>query len=175
MLIIFLFMINDTVIAQNNKKSTKKIRSSAIGNGYVVPSKEKHKVKGTIGQSLSGVSSNKRTKNDIGFWYQKKQESLKKSLVENDNALPTKFRLDQNYPNPFNPSTMIQFSLPKPMLANLELYNLLGQKVKTLLNKEIEAGEHKYFLQAHNLTSGVYFYRFQAGNYVQTKKLTVLK
>lgn len=98
-----------------------------------------------------------------------------------DGPLPTDFALEQNYPNPFNPSTTIEFSLPKTSLVLLEIYNLLGQSVATLAdNAQFSAGKHKLVWDGRddsgNLTaSGVYFYRLMAGDYVQQKKMMLLK
>jgi len=85
------------------------------------------------------------------------------------------FNLKQNYPNPFNPSTTIQFSIPKSESVTLEIYNLLGQKVATLVNEKLNAGSHTMFWNAAGFTSGVYLYRLQAGNYSEMKKLVLLK
>ena len=91
------------------------------------------------------------------------------------NNLPTKFALNQNYPNPFNPSTNIKFALPKPETVKIELYNTLGQNVKTLLNKAMKAGYHEVEFNASNLSSGVYFYRIEAGEFQDVKKMILLR
>lgn len=92
-----------------------------------------------------------------------------------DNQIPNKYVLSQNYPNPFNPTTVINFSIPKTSKIELSVYNVLGQKVATLLNKELAAGSYKYDFNASNLTSGIYFYKLQTENYSQTKKMMLLK
>lgn len=91
------------------------------------------------------------------------------------NTIPTRFQLLQNYPNPFNPSTVISYLLPARTRVVLEVFNLLGQKVGTLVDKQQSAGEHIVTFSAGKLASGVYFYRLQAGTLVATKKLMVLK
>ena len=85
------------------------------------------------------------------------------------------FELGQNYPNPFNPATMIRYALPSSARANLTVFNSLGQVVKELVNENEEAGYHEVRFDGTGLASGVYFYRLQAGNFVETKKLTLLK
>lgn len=87
------------------------------------------------------------------------------------------FILYQNYPNPFNPSTTIQYFLKKTAFVKIELYNSLGQLIKVIDRGTKEAGSHRIFLSFDNnlLVSGVYFYRMQAGNYIETKKLILLK
>ncbi len=88
---------------------------------------------------------------------------------------PKEFKLEQNYPNPFNPTTTIQFAVPSVSDVKLEVFNILGQKVASLVNRRMEAGLHTINFNATNLSSGVYFYRLQAGNFVQTKKMMLVK
>ena len=86
------------------------------------------------------------------------------------------FSLDQNYPNPFNPSTVINFSVPKEnTLVTLKVYNSLGEEVGTLINQVVPAGHHEVNFNARGLSSGVYFYTLNAGNFVQSKKMVLLK
>jgi hypothetical protein len=92
-----------------------------------------------------------------------------------DGRIPTEYSLSQNYPNPFNPVTKLKFALPERSLTKLVIYDLLGREVRTLINKELEAGYHEYFFDAYSLPSGVYFYRFQAGTFTETKKLVLVK
>jgi hypothetical protein len=94
---------------------------------------------------------------------------------EETEEIPTSFSLAQNFPNPFNPTTTIQFSLPNSGDVTLKIYNLLGEEVKTLVEEYKDAGKHSVQFKANNLASGIYFYRLQAGNFVQTKKMIVLK
>lgn len=94
-----------------------------------------------------------------------------------DEKLPTEFKLGQNYPNPFNPSTEIAYQLPKESNVVLKLYDILGKEVATLVNKVEQAGFYNVKLSANqfNLSSGVYLYRIQAGDFVSIKKLVLLK
>ena len=85
------------------------------------------------------------------------------------------FALDQNYPNPFNPTTTINFSLPKTADVRLVVYNVLGQQVSELINEKMQAGAHTVQFKANNLATGVYFYRLEAGSYVDVKKMLLLK
>jgi len=100
-------------------------------------------------------------------------------LVGEPNAGPAKFDLSQNYPNPFNPSTKINYSLQQAELVTLRVYNELGQEVATLVNGRQEAGSYSVTFNAGNgtrsLSSGVYFYRLNAGSFVSTKKLILMK
>jgi len=92
-----------------------------------------------------------------------------------DNLAPINYSLEQNYPNPFNPSTTISYSLPATSQVDLVVYNSLGEMVKQLVNELKDAGHYSVELNAKNLPSGVYFYRLQAGDFVQIKKMMLLK
>jgi len=89
--------------------------------------------------------------------------------------IPLSFRLKQNYPNPFNPSTTIKFSLPSSGYATLKIYNVLGEEVAVLLDKEITTGTYEVEWNADGFTSGIYFYQLKTGSFVQTKKMILLK
>jgi hypothetical protein len=96
---------------------------------------------------------------------------------EKEKPLPTSFALRQNYPNPFNPETNISFDLPKSAFVNLRLFNLIGQEVATIVNGQLSPGTHTYKVggDKFGLTSGVYFYRISAGDFVQTRKMVLLR
>jgi hypothetical protein len=89
--------------------------------------------------------------------------------------VPESFELYQNYPNPFNPSTVISFRLPVSSRVTLKLHNVLGQEVATLVDELKQTGEYKVVWNAAGVPSGVYFYRLQAGSFIQTKKLLLVK
>jgi hypothetical protein len=89
--------------------------------------------------------------------------------------LPVKFSLKQNYPNPFNPVTTIGYQIPKQSYVTLKVFDLLGREVATLVNSVEQAGNKSVNFIAGNLESGVYYYRLQAGNYTETRKLVLLK
>lgn len=90
-------------------------------------------------------------------------------------AIPSKYELDQNYPNPFNPVTNFTFQLPQESYVILKVFNVLGNEVASMVNERKEAGLHTVQWDAGKLASGVYFYRLQAGNYVNIKKLVLLR
>jgi len=94
---------------------------------------------------------------------------------ERPDALPVGFALEQNYPNRLQPSTTIRYALPNRSHATLTVFNTLSQQVALLQNGEQEAGYHEVKFDASGLASGVYFYRLQARDFVQTRKLLVLK
>ena len=89
--------------------------------------------------------------------------------------IPTSYSLAYNFPNPFNPTTTIQFSLPHAGDVTLKIYNVLGEEVKTLVNEYKEIGNHSVQFNANSLASGLYLYRLQAGSFVETKKMILLK
>jgi len=90
-------------------------------------------------------------------------------------GLPNQFALSQNYPNPFNPTTEIAFDLAKNGHVSLTVFNVLGQQVTTLVDRDMEAGSHTVQWDASGVSSGVYFYRIQAGDFNSTKKMMLLK
>ncbi|PIR68833.1 hypothetical protein COU48_02005 [Candidatus Nomurabacteria bacterium CG10_big_fil_rev_8_21_14_0_10_03_31_7] len=89
--------------------------------------------------------------------------------------VPSSFDLSQNYPNPFNPSTKIKFTVPTVSYVSLIVFNSLGQEVQTLAREEKSEGIYEVSFNASNLPSGTYFYRIQAGDFVETKKMLLLK
>lgn len=88
---------------------------------------------------------------------------------------PQTFSLAQNYPNPFNPTTTIQYALPRKMSVSLIVYNILGGKVATLVDEIKTSGSHRVTFDASSLASGVYYYRIKAGDFMDTKSLTLIK
>jgi hypothetical protein len=88
---------------------------------------------------------------------------------------PNKFALLQNYPNPFNPSTIISYSVPQGEFITIKIYNLIGQEIKTLVNKYQNAGSYNVTFNANNLPTGIYFYQMQAGSFKSVKKMVLIK
>jgi subtilisin family serine protease len=89
--------------------------------------------------------------------------------------IPQQFSLSQNYPNPFNPVTNIKFSLPVSGQTSLKVYDMLGREVKTLINKDMPAGNYEVYFDASGLPSGIYFYTLTNGNFTSSNKMTLLK
>jgi hypothetical protein len=112
---------------------------------------------------------------DMGAW----ESPLDSAVVgiqelASDN-IPKTYSLRQNYPNPFNPSTTIEFSLPQSGFVTLEVYDILGERVATLISERLTAGKYRYDWDGGSLASGVYLYRIQAGDYVDSKKMILLR
>jgi hypothetical protein len=97
------------------------------------------------------------------------------TAVTDLDQIPKGFVLDQNYPNPFNPSTKIRFSILEREFVNLTVFNSLGQEIQTLLSEEKNSGNYEVEFNASDLPSGIYFYKLQAGSFVETKKMLLLK
>ncbi len=96
-------------------------------------------------------------------------------VEEHQVNLPENFEVHQNYPNPFNPATTISFTIPESGKVSIKVYDLLGSELKTLINKNMQAGTHKVNFNAENLTSGIYFYSVRTGNISITRKMILLK
>ncbi len=101
--------------------------------------------------------------------------NLSTGVDDQISSLPKTYSLSQNYPNPFNPSTTIQFSLPKASYVTLNIYNSIGQEVAQLVSKQMNPGTYSTEWNASGFASGVYYYRLEAGSYVETKKLVLLR
>ncbi len=95
--------------------------------------------------------------------------------VESKKLIPNKFILYQSYPNPFNPTATIKFEIPNAANVSLKVFDILGQEIKTIVNEFKAAGKYSVQFNGKGLASGIYFYRLQAGNYVNTKKMILLK
>ncbi len=94
---------------------------------------------------------------------------------QSERKIPGEYILHQNYPNPFNPSTTIEFTLPKPEYVELKVYNILGKEVTTLVSKNLIQGNHIFKFDGKNLSSGIYYYRINAGEFQDVKKMVYLK
>ena len=133
-----------------------------FASGFLTPSANKNGeafglyfalADGTVGQFPAGVTS----------------------VEEVSSITPDNYNLSQNYPNPFNPSTTINFTIPSNEFVTLKIYNILGSTVATLVNGTLAAGSYKFNFDAQNLASGVYLYELKAGNFLEIKKMNLLK
>lgn len=96
-------------------------------------------------------------------------------ISEVNNTVPHSYELSQNYPNPFNPTTKINFSLPSSEYVSLKVYDVSGKEVSELVNQNLSSGTYSVDFNAAELSSGIYFYKFEAGNFIKMKKLMLLK
>jgi hypothetical protein len=111
----------------------------------------------------------------VGYYVDDLEITTEPVGVNDKNGIPYKFSLKQNYPNPFNPITTIVFTLPERSDIRLVLVNILGNVVKEIASGNYGAGEHRIKLDASGLSSGIYFYRLEAGSFSSTKKLILMK
>ena len=158
---------NQIIFAQNQ------IPVSVISSGGEKVAGPNYILSGTVGEAFIGKSINVSHQKYAGFWYVYKQTTI--TAVEDEETIPTSFELKQNYPNPFNPSSIIKFGLPERSNVLIKIYDILGSEVITLVNAELEAGWYKKEFNASGYSSGLYIYRIQAGNYISTKKMMLLK
>jgi len=102
-------------------------------------------------------------------------DSTSTSVVDQHISVPSNYLLYQNYPNPFNPNTTIKYQIPDLSFVTLKIYDVLGNEIITLVNKETQAGSYEIDFNAKDLPSGIYFYKLQAGNIVETKQMVLMK
>ncbi|MFI5252982.1 MAG: T9SS type A sorting domain-containing protein [Bacteroidota bacterium] len=132
-------------------------------------------LEGSYGMSLAVFGTDLFVGTLTGVWRRPLSEMITSVYENSGGELPKSFALEQNYPNPFNPSTQIHFSLPKAGYVSLKIYDLLGKDVATLIAQDLHAGNYTTDWNATSIASGVYIYRLQAGNYIETKKLVLMK
>lgn len=161
------------VLSISTALSQYQITNSVIGSGGNTISNTSNSIVNTIGETFIGTSSNTANQNQIGFWYVYQQTTI--TDIEDEETIPTVFKLEQNYPNPFNPSTIIKFAVPERSNVLIKIYDIIGNEVLTLANEEMEAGWYKKSFNANGLASGVYLYRMQAGSYIMIKKMLLIK
>jgi len=96
-------------------------------------------------------------------------------MVKETSPLPLNSHLFQNYPNPFNPTTTISFAISSRSFVSLKIFDIMGKEIATIISTEMPAGNYQRQWNATNVSSGIYVYRLQAGSFVETKKLVLLK
>ena len=147
--------------------------ASSFNNGSAETANQEDRVSLTIGQTFIGNLSNANHKVGVGFWY-----IANSSDSSGVSDVPTRdyiTELHQNAPNPFNPTTTISFALGKAGPVVLHLYDVQGRKVATLVNEEMNAGEHSLVFQPQGLASGVYLYQLKTAEGTETRRMMLLK
>jgi hypothetical protein len=151
------------------------------GGGGMWLATTNYKLSSSVGQSITGAQGGATKKMYTGFW---NPWVVTMSPVEQEEdgfaSLPKEFDLRQNYPNPFNPTTVIEYALPKPSQVKIQIYNILGQRVRNLIDQRQEPGYQTIHWDGkddsgNEVSSGIYFYRIVAGNFVKCQKMTLLK
>ena len=150
------------------------ISNSVISGGGVTTSNTNYIFNNTVGEPFIGKSVSPANQHQMGFWYVYQQQTIT-AVEDEENTIPTVFKLEQNYPNPFNPSTTIKFAVPERSSVLIKVYDITGSEVATIINEEMEAGWYEKSFNPKALSSGVYLYRMQAGNYVNIKKMLLIK
>jgi len=173
MILVLTAVLIQQAFAQSS--SNYKIKKTVINQGGAASQSANYKVADAVGQS-SPVDESNSTHYIIYSGFLGGGIVIITALDELDNAnMPLEFKLYQNYPNPFNPSTKIKFALPKVETVTIEIYNIIGQNVKTLVNQSFPAGYHEVEFNGQNLSSGIYLYRIEAGKDQEVKKMVLIK
>jgi len=149
-------------------------------NGMIYVGSSDGSIYGLVDPGLAAQTLSKMTSSGIWPTFQgnNRRTGYQGDVVGVDSErsiLPTEYSLSDNYPNPFNPETVIEYALPIRSDVSLIVYNLRGQEVANLINESISAGNHQVSWDASNVSSGIYFYRLQVGDFVQTRKMVLLK
>lgn len=165
--LVFLLMSAGTAFSQYQ------ITNSVIGNGGGKLSNTSYIFYSTVGEAFIGKSINSTNQQLAGFWNVYQQQII--TGVKDEETIPVTFKLEQNYPNPFNPATTIKYAVPERSHVIIKIYDITGSTVATIVNEELNAGWYKQEFNAVGISSGVYFYRMEAGNYVNIKKMLLLK
>jgi photosystem II stability/assembly factor-like uncharacterized protein len=160
--------VNDQVIAGTDDNGA----FLSVDNGVTWTSFSSGMPADTRIWSLTASSDSIFAGTSSGIWVTGSPVEVK---VEREISAPLTFTLKQNYPNPFNPSTNISFSIPYKSFVSLKIFDLLGREVATIFSEEISAGYYTRKWNAANISSGIYFYRLQAGSFTETKKLILLR
>ncbi len=152
----------------------------AAGAGAIILSANKNLTPIEIGDALRNTASNSSLPDrEMGWGIIDVIKAMNYLHIPTGNVgkkiTPEAFKLYQNYPNPFNPNTTVRFNLVKASNVNLTLFNILGEKISTLINQSMAEGEHEYILKGDNLASGIYFVRLQAAENVSEIKINLLK
>jgi Secretion system C-terminal sorting domain len=151
------------------------LKASAFGNGGGLTAFGSNQINCTIGQAVIADSKDLGLELKSGFWQIVRFDQATGVGKEEETVLPDRYELAQNYPNPFNPTTTIRFALPKMSRVQLRLYDALGKEVGILADQSMPPGYHQVVLDAVRLSSGTYFYRLQTENFVQTRKMMLVK
>ncbi len=145
-----------------------------LGGGFGVSCSRNAATTSVFCQSFDGESNEANSRVTSGFLADSLLGGRITSVPERE-AVPGNFALGQNYPNPFNPITTIRFDVPERVNVTLQVFNLLGQRVATLINEERPPGTYLAHFDAVAFSSGTYFYVLRAGTFLQVRKLMVLK
>jgi len=162
-----ILLFSEILISQN------KIPIGILSNGGERQSNANYIIVGTVGQTSIYKYFGPDYQIQAGFWYD--YQIATPVEKEEEEMLPIVYKLEQNYPNPFNPSTVIKFAVPERSNVLIKIYDILGSTVTTLVNEEMDTGWYQKVFNSSGYSSGVYIYRMEAGNYISTKKMLLIK
>lgn len=171
------------LIATEAANAQIKVRGLATGFTTAVTSGDRFGIKASAGDALTGLTEASAFKIGSGFLFADSEAKVPQAAEDDGNLpeeIPREFELHQNYPNPFNPVTSIHVSLPRSASTRIEIYNMLGQIVSVLVDKDLPAGLHRFEWDARDVTgrpvsSGVYVYRLVAGDFATSRTMALLK
>jgi hypothetical protein len=152
---------------------TSQVNWSAFSSGFGLSNSINSLTISAAGQSFAGTSINGDSKVISGFLAY--TSTIVTDVSDEQEIIPTVYKLNQNYPNPFNPSTVISWQLPVSSHVLLKIYDILGNEVAILVNENKETGYYETRFDGSALASGMYIYRLTAGNYISTKKMLMIK
>ena len=180
MLVLVAIFFTAGFFVQHRLEAQITVSKSVMSNGGVVIIDGEYAMLGTVGQPFVGVAENSTHVNQVGFWYLTDQTAATEVADDPNLSIPTEFGLDQNYPNPFNPETEIPFRIPEESDVVLKIFNIRGQLVRALIQADYSPGFHSIRWDGKDnngmtVSSGVYIYRFQAGDFVHVKKMSLLR
>jgi len=148
---------------------------SIIGSSSGSMENSQYRIHGTLGEPIICMMQDRGHIIKSGFWHAATTFKLATYAKPTDAQIPAVFALSQNYPNPFNPATVIPFELPEEIMIRLEIYDVLGRRVALLVDEVKPAGAHQAQWDASGVAGGVYIYQLRAGDFVQSRKLTIVK
>ncbi len=172
------YTVNDLKIKISTLDKSLKIETDTISISNIAPGTTAGPTDGiniTVGSRFSGVFNLNFEIMSDGWTYWTDKISQAITGIDEVMHTPINYNLFQNYPNPFNPVTTIKYSIPQAAFVSLKVYDVLGREVASLVNDKKSAGNYKVKWNAKNFTSGIYFYRIEAGSFVQTNKMILLK
>lgn len=164
--------VDDKIKNQSIEKIKKSMGLNRVDVSYLSNSQKRDLINKIISYKLLefAVLNSNCSKRPIN-----RVERTKKVHAKENNGLPKVFKLYQNYPNPFNPSSTIKFDIPKESQVLIKIYDLLGREVEILVNEVKKPGYYETIFVSTNLASGVYFYRIEAGTFIDVKKMVLMK
>jgi len=124
---------------------------------------------------LKNLSTEELDRNKLEDMFLTSRNFRNESLTSRNSILPDQYKLSQNYPNPFNPTTTINYELPTDGIVTIKIFDLVGKEIATLVNESKKAGSYQVLFNGQNFSSGIYFYKIEVGNFVETRKMVLIK